>query len=95
VITHGSGISSWLQVLLLAPRRPPHIGNVGKHLVRSPKVFARDGSLVHPLRGLTTVSDVLRCPLERSSWEAFVIDTLIVAVPVAPGSFYGTVAGTE
>lgn len=68
---------------------------MGKHRVQSPKVFARGSGLVDPLLGLPTVSDVLGRPLERSSWEAFVIETLIVAAPDASGSFYGTAAGTE
>lgn len=81
--------------LLLVRRLPPLVGNAGKRLVKSPKVFVRDSGLVHSLLSLPTLNDVLGHPVAGSSWEGFVIETLIAAAPDAPASFYRTAAGAE
>lgn len=81
--------------LLLVRRLPPWSGNVGKRLVKSPKVLVRDSGLVHALLGLTTMDDVLGHPVAGPSWEGMVIETLISAAGDAPVSFYRTAAGAE
>jgi len=45
--------------LLLVRRLPPWAENVGKLLVRSPKVYVRDSGVVHALLGLPTLDAVL------------------------------------
>ncbi len=45
--------------LLLVRRLPPLLANVGKRLVRSPKVLVRDSGLVHTLLGLGDATAVL------------------------------------
>jgi predicted AAA+ superfamily ATPase len=81
--------------LLLVRRLPPLVGNAGKRLVKSPKVFVRDSGLVHSLLSLPTLNDVLGHPVAGSSWEGFVIETLIAAAPDVSASFYRTAAGAE
>ncbi len=81
--------------LLLVRRLPPLIGNAGKRLVKSPKVYVRDSGLVHSLLGLPTLNDVLGHPVAGSSWEGFVLETLLAAAPDASASFYRTAAGAE
>lgn len=81
--------------LLLVRRLPPLVGNAGKRLVKSPKVFVRDSGFVHSLLSLPTLNDVLGHPVAGSSWEGFVIETLIAAAPDASASFYRTAAGAE
>jgi uncharacterized protein len=63
--------------LLLVRRLRPWSGNVGKRLVRAPKVYIRDSGLTHALLELETWEDVLGHPAAGASWEAFVIDNLI------------------
>jgi predicted AAA+ superfamily ATPase len=65
--------------LLLVRRLRPWSGNVGKRLVRVPKVYIRDSGLTHALLDLETWEDVLGHPVAGASWEAFVIDNLIAA----------------
>lgn len=65
--------------LLLVRRLRPWSGNVGKRLVRAPKVYIRDSGLTHALLELDTWEDVLGHPAAGASWEAFVIDNLIAA----------------
>lgn len=81
--------------LFLVRRLPPWSGNVGKRLVKSPKVFVRDSGLVHALLDLATVDEVLGHPVAGASWEGMVLETLIAAAGDAPTSFYRTSAGAE
>ncbi|HSW29538.1 MAG TPA: ATP-binding protein, partial [Longimicrobiales bacterium] len=82
--------------LLLVRRLRPWSGDVGKRLVRSPKVWVRDSGLLHALLDLEAWDDVLGHPVSGPSWEGFVIENLIAAagdrrVPY----FYRTADGAE
>lgn len=81
--------------LMLVQRLPAWHGNVGKRLVRSPKVYVRDSGLVHALLGLQDLDALLGHPVAGSSWEGFVIEQLINAAPQAQASFYRTSNGAE
>ena len=81
--------------LMLVRRLPAWSGNVGKRLIRSPKVYVRDSGLVHALLGLRTLDAVLSHPVAGSSWEGFVTEQLIAAAPTAQASFYRTSNGAE
>lgn len=82
--------------LLLVRRLQPWAQNVGKRLVRSPKVYVRDSGLVHALLGLPTLDAVLGHPVAGQSWEGMVIENLIAATPDGTGAwFYRTAAGAE
>ena len=82
--------------LLLLRRLPSWSGNVGKRLVRSPRLYLRDSGLVHALLGLRRLEDVLAHPVAGGSWEGFVIENLLATAPdwVQP-FFYRTQAGAE
>lgn len=69
--------------------------NIGKRLVRAPKVYVRDSGIVHALLGLQNLDAVLGHPVAGSSWEGFVIEQLIAAAPQAQASFYRTSHGAE
>ncbi len=82
--------------LLLVRRLPPLHANVGKRLVKSPKVYVRDSGLVHALLGLETLVELSGHPVVGLSWEGFVIETLLAATPWRTrASFYRTAAGAE
>lgn len=81
--------------LMLVRRLPAWHGNVGKRLIRSPKVYVRDSGLVHALLGLSNLDAVLGHPLAGSSWEGFVMEQLMNAAPQAQASFYRTSNGAE
>lgn len=82
--------------LLLVRRLRPWSGNVGKRLVRSPKVYVRDSGLVHALLELETWEDVLGHPVAGPSWEGFVIENLVVAAGERRTPyFYRTEDGAE
>ena len=82
--------------LMLVRRLPPYFANVGKRLVKAPKVYIRDSGLLHTLLGLATFDDVLSHPVAGPSWEGFAIENLISAAPFgATPWFYRTRAGAE
>ena len=95
---NGQTVGRYIDLLcdhMLVRRLPAWSGNVGKRLVRSPKVYVRDSGLVHALLGLTTLDGVLSHPVAGSSWEGFVVEQLINAAPTAQASFYRTSNGAE
>lgn len=63
--------------LQLVRRLPPWSSNVGKRLVKAPKVYLRDSGLVHALLDLSSWNDVVGHPVAGLSYEGFVIETLI------------------
>lgn len=82
--------------LLLVRRLPPLQANIGKRLVKSPKVYVRDSGLVHALLGIEDYNDLAGHPVVGVSWEGFVIENLLAAVPDRTRtSFYRTAAGAE
>ena len=82
--------------LLLVRRLSPLHANIGKRLVKSPKIYVRDTGLVHALLGLETLTQLSGHPVVGQSWEGFVIETLLAATPWrANASFYRTAAGAE
>jgi hypothetical protein len=85
-----------LEDLLLVRTLRPWAGNVGKRLVKSPKVYIRDSGVAHALLNLTTLDDVLGHPVAGPSWEAFVIENLLSVLPDGVSAwFYRTAAGAE
>ncbi len=95
----GKTVARYLDLLvdlLLVRRLPPFHANVGKRLVKSPKVYVRDSGIVHTLLGLDDRDAVLGHPVAGGSWEGFVMENLLGAAPdrVKPW-FYRTAAGAE
>jgi uncharacterized protein len=95
----GATVGNYLDLmgdLLLVRRLPPRLANVGKRLVRSPKVYVRDCGLLHALLGVADKEALLGHPVVGASWEGLVIENLIAVVgdQVEP-SFYRTSSGAE
>ncbi len=82
--------------LLLVRRLPPFHANVGKRLVKSPKVYVRDSGLVHALLGIETMEQLAGHPVVGMSWEGYVLETLLSVLPWRTTAFfYRTAAGAE
>lgn len=82
--------------LLLVRRLQPWHANVGKRLVKSPKVYVRDSGLVHALLDIGSMESLLSHPVVGASWEGMVVENLLVSAP--PGTqpyFYRTTGGAE
>ena len=75
--------------------RPFH-ANIGKRLVKSPKVYVRDSGLLQALLGLGDYNALAGHPVVGASWEGFVMENLLAVVPGrTQASFYRTSAGAE
>ena len=55
---------------------PWHV-DVGKRVVKSPKVYIKDSGLVHRLLGLRTRHELLGHPKAGASWEGFALESVI------------------
>ncbi len=88
-----------LENTFLIRKLPPYFANVGKRLVKSPKVYFRDTGLLHYFLGIQSPGALDTHPARGASWEAFVIDHLVSAFQrAAPGSqpyFWRTAQGEE
>ena len=82
--------------LLLVRRLEPFYTNIGKRLVKSPKIYLRDSGLVHALLGISTQEILLGHPVAGASWEGFIIENLLSVVPAGTSAyFYRTSGGAE
>ena len=90
------GYLNLLVDLLLLRRLPPWHANLGKRLVKAPKVYVRDSGLVHALLDLTDKEALLSHPVVGASWEGFCIEQLLSCAPQRlQAFFYRTSAGAE
>ncbi len=85
-----------LCALLLVRRLPAWHANLGKRLVKSPKVYVRDSGLVHGLLDIETTEQLLSHMIVGASWEGFVIENLLCCAPPAvQAHFYRSSSGAE
>lgn len=85
-----------LEDLLLIRTLRPWFGNIGKRLVKTPKVYIRDSGLTHALLNISNLNDLMGHPVIGTSWEGFVIENLISCAPIgATFWYYRTSAGAE
>ena len=95
----GRTVSRYLDLmvdLLLVRRLTPWRRNVGKRLIKSPKVYVRDSGIVHALLGLGSKEEILGHPIAGLSWEGSVIESLLSVAPDrTEASFYRASGGAE
>ena len=82
--------------LLLVRRLQPWHSNLGKRMVKAPKVYVRDSGICHALLGLSGANDLLGHPVVGGSWEGFVIEAIdAIKPPSVDMGYYRTAAGAE
>lgn len=79
----------------VARRLMPWHANVGKRLVKSPRIYLRDSGLLHTLLNLRTTNELEGHPALGASWEGFVIEQVLAAAKPVEYGFYRTAAGAE
>ena len=88
-----------LDQTFLIRKLPPYFINIGKRLVKSPKLYFRDTGLLHYFLGIHSESALDTHPARGMSWEGFIIDQLVSIFQQAePGSqpyFWRTAQGHE
>ena len=74
---------------------PPWFENLGKRLLKSPKVYLRDSGILHHLLGLGEMLALRTHPRYGASWEGFALEQTLLAHGDRDAYFYGTRRGAE
>jgi len=74
---------------------PPWFENLGKRLVKSPKVYLRDSGILHHLLGIGEMLELRTHPRYGASWEGFALEQTLIAHGERNAYFYGTQRGAE
>ncbi len=61
----------------LIRRLQPYFTNIGKRLVKTPKIYIRDSGIVHTLLGINDFDSLLGHINSGGSWEGYVIEQII------------------
>lgn len=96
----GQTVTRYLDILvdlLLVRRLEPWYANIGKRLVKSPKIYIRDSGLLHALLAIEDTPYLLSHPIIGASWEGFAVENLLseVSASLWQPYFYRTQAGAE
>ena len=88
-----------LEQSFLVRRLPPFFRNIGKRLVKAPKIYIRDTGLLHHLLNIESLDTLANHPIRGVSWETFVLEDLLrreaVAHPHSQAHFWRTASGAE
>ena len=74
---------------------PPWFENLGKRIVKSPKVYLRDSGILHFLLGLEHPRELPLHPRYGASWEGFALEQTLLAHGSREAYFYATRRGAE
>ena len=91
-------VARYLDVLcgaFVLRRVPPWHVNLGKRLVKSPKVYVRDSGLLHFFLGIHDRHDLLGHPKLGASFEGLVLEELLRVASERDIHFYSTYSGAE
>lgn len=97
---HVSDLIDALEGVFLVRRLRPYFANVGKRLVKSPKIYVRDTGLLHSLLGIRFERRVVLAHAKAGpSHETFCIEQLLtlsrLADPASEAFFWRTHGGAE
>jgi predicted AAA+ superfamily ATPase len=89
----------WLDILadtFMLRILPPYHANLGKRLVKSPKIYLRDSGLLNALLGVGTLDALFAHPVVGPAWEGLVIEHLVAQADIDEQAFfYRTTVGAE
>ena len=74
---------------------PPWYANIGKRLVKAPKLYVRDSGLLHALHTIATPLQLESHPKLGASWEGFAMEQAIRLMDVSRPHFWRTHTGAE
>lgn len=76
------GVSRWLDILEVTAQIilvPPYFENLGKRLVKSPKLYVADSGLACHLLGVETEAELRRSPFAGAIFEGFIAAEIVKA----------------
>lgn len=74
---------------------PPYFSNLGKRLVKAPKVYIADSGITGALLGLRSFEELSGHPVFGSLWEQIVLANIKGHLPQAEVCYYRTAGGAE
>ena len=84
-----------VQTMMVRRLEPLHV-NLGKRLVKSPKVYLRDSGMLNMMLSIQTLDDLYGHPAAGACWEGLVVEQVFAHLPPAADcGFYRTAAGAE
>lgn len=78
----------FLEQAFLVRRLQPYFVNIGKRLVKSPKIYIRDSGLLHHLLTIKNMDSLLGNLVAGGSWEGYIIQEIISNLPQDALPFY-------
>jgi len=97
--TSHSTVGHYLDLLvdaLLVRRLEPLMVNLGKRLVKAPKIYIRDSGLLHALLNIPDYNALHAHPILGASWEGLVVEQIAAHAPSgAELNYFRTAAGAE
>jgi uncharacterized protein len=86
----------YLEAAFLIRRLPPYYTNIGKRLVKSPKIYINDSGILHNLLRIYSEKDLVNHPHIGASWEGYVISQIVYSAPNRIDAYYyRTQSGAE
>lgn len=86
----------FLEQAFLIKRLQPYFVNIGKRLVKSPKIYIRDSGLLHHLLNVKEQGSLLGHIVAGGSWEGYIVQEIISLLPQdALPFFYRSQDGSE
>lgn len=76
-----NGYLDYFESAYLVQRLMPFATNLGKRLVKTPKIYLCDTGILHSLLNIQTYPALLGNPALGASWEAFVLQQLLPLLP--------------
>ena len=84
-----------LEQTFMVRRLAPWHANLGKRLVKTPKIYFRDAGIFHALTGIRSHTDLLHHPKLGASWRGFAMEEILRAYQPDEASFYAVHSGCE
>jgi predicted AAA+ superfamily ATPase len=84
-----------LEQTYMVRRLQPWFVNIGKRVVKSPKVYIRDSGLFHALLGLEQFGSLVAHPKLGVSWEGYVLEQILRGLPDEDAYFHAVHSGGE
>ena len=84
-----------LEQTYMIRRLQPWHANLGKRLVKTPKIYFRDSGLFHTLCGIQSAAELLTHPKLGASWEGFALEEILQAQQPDQSWFYAVHSSSE
>ncbi|MBC9889401.1 MAG: DUF4143 domain-containing protein, partial [Opitutae bacterium] len=84
-----------LEETFMIRRLQPWFENVGKRLVKTPKIYMRDSGIFHSLQHIHNKKSLLTHPKLGASWEGFALEEALRIFQPRAAYFYSIHSGSE